>query len=141
MPATTTLPTQSEVPLEQTWALESIFATPTDWEPACRALTAPELVEAAFQVLAGLVDRLEKLVELTFDSIRKSLPAIVRSNEYYDCISLFLRRLTVQHILNILKAWLPIAVVTIGLCGLVYLTVQPAHLAEALQYRPRLLLS
>ncbi len=29
-----------------------------------------------------------------------------------------------QRILNILKAWLPIAVVTIGLCGLAYLTVQ-----------------
>jgi hypothetical protein len=30
----------------------------------------------------------------------------------------------VQRILNILRAWLPIAVVTIGLCGLIYLTVQ-----------------
>ena len=46
MPAITTLPTRSEVPLEQTWVLESIFATPTDWEPACRALTAPERMDA-----------------------------------------------------------------------------------------------
>ena len=46
MPAITTLPTRSEVPLEQTWVLESIFATPTDWEPACRALIAPERMEA-----------------------------------------------------------------------------------------------
>jgi hypothetical protein len=52
IPSITTLPTRSEVPLEQTWVLESIFATHTDWKPACRALIAPELVEAVFQVLA-----------------------------------------------------------------------------------------
>ena len=35
----TTLPARSEVPLEQTWNLASIFATPVDWEAACQTLT------------------------------------------------------------------------------------------------------
>jgi len=36
---TTTLPSRSEVPLEQTWDLASIFLTPKDWEAACNELT------------------------------------------------------------------------------------------------------
>ncbi len=41
----TTLPARSAVPLEQTWDLESIFATPSDWEAACQQLSdmLPEL--------------------------------------------------------------------------------------------------
>ena len=41
----TTLPLRSEVPVEQTWDLESIYATPADWGAACNELTArlPEL--------------------------------------------------------------------------------------------------
>ncbi len=31
-----TLPLRSEVPIEQTWDLESVFRTPADWEKACR---------------------------------------------------------------------------------------------------------
>lgn len=38
MTQTTTLPLRSQVPIEQTWDLESIFATPTDWEAACQQL-------------------------------------------------------------------------------------------------------
>ena len=38
MPEMTSLPLRSEVPVEQTWDLESIFATPADWEAACKAL-------------------------------------------------------------------------------------------------------
>ncbi len=34
----TTLPSRSEVPLEQTWDLASVFATPEDWESACSQL-------------------------------------------------------------------------------------------------------
>lgn len=34
----TRLPIRSEVPLAHTWALESIFASPADWETACQAL-------------------------------------------------------------------------------------------------------
>ncbi len=38
MTQTTTLPPRSQVPVEQTWDLESIFATPADWETACQQL-------------------------------------------------------------------------------------------------------
>jgi oligoendopeptidase F len=42
---TTTLPTRQDVPLEQTWDLNSIFSTPADWDTACRQINArlPEL--------------------------------------------------------------------------------------------------
>ncbi len=36
----TTLPPRSDVPVEQTWDLESIFATPADWDAACADLKA-----------------------------------------------------------------------------------------------------
>ena len=36
----TTLPPRSDVPVEETWALESIYAAPTDWEAACAELAA-----------------------------------------------------------------------------------------------------
>jgi oligoendopeptidase F len=39
MPNTTSLPSRTEVPLEQTWDLASIFPTPTHWEAACNQLT------------------------------------------------------------------------------------------------------
>ena len=40
MTDTTILPTRSEVPLEQTWDLSSVFSTPKDWDAACNQLTA-----------------------------------------------------------------------------------------------------
>ncbi|MFZ2359834.1 MAG: oligoendopeptidase F [Anaerolineae bacterium] len=45
----TTLPLRSEIPVEQTWDLASVYATPADWEAACAELKAqlPEL--AAFR--------------------------------------------------------------------------------------------
>ncbi len=45
----TVLPDRSAVPVEETWDLESVFATPQDWEAACRELLAllPRL--AAYQ--------------------------------------------------------------------------------------------
>jgi oligoendopeptidase F len=39
MTETSTLPSRSEVPLDQTWDLASVFATPKDWEAACNQLT------------------------------------------------------------------------------------------------------
>ncbi|MBN2386749.1 MAG: oligoendopeptidase F [Anaerolineales bacterium] len=45
MTESTTLPTRKQVLREQTWDLESIFPTPTDWEAACQELT---------QLLTGL---------------------------------------------------------------------------------------
>ncbi len=41
----TTLPLRNEVPVEQTWNLASVYATPADWEAACAELTVrlPEL--------------------------------------------------------------------------------------------------
>jgi oligoendopeptidase F len=46
MTSQTTLPSRSEVPLEQTWDLGSIFPTPDDWEAACKQLTGmlPDLL-------------------------------------------------------------------------------------------------
>ncbi len=49
MPNSINLPSRSEVPLEQTWDLDSVFPTPADWEAACSQLAGmlPEL--SAFQ--------------------------------------------------------------------------------------------
>ncbi len=72
MPQTTSLPARSEVPVHETWALESIFATPADWEAAGQRLDAmlPEL--AAFrgrlgegpQVLLAAIEKLEEVETL-----------------------------------------------------------------------------
>jgi oligoendopeptidase F len=43
------LPARGEVPQEETWALESIFATPDDWEAACRQLETELPALAAYQ--------------------------------------------------------------------------------------------
>jgi hypothetical protein len=40
MPEPTTLPLRTQVPLEEIWALDSIFPTPADWEVACQELDA-----------------------------------------------------------------------------------------------------
>ena len=48
----TSLPLRSEVPAEQTWDLESIFATPADWDAACAEL------KAQLPALAATRDRL-----------------------------------------------------------------------------------
>lgn len=45
----TTLPSRNEIPLEQTWNLESIFSTPADWEAACKALIEKLPGLAAYQ--------------------------------------------------------------------------------------------
>ena len=45
----TTLPLRSEVPVEQTWDLASVYATPADWEAACAELAAQLPVLAAFR--------------------------------------------------------------------------------------------
>ncbi len=49
----TTLPSRSDVPVEQTWDLASIFPTPSDWEAACTQLDGmlPDL--AAYQSHLG----------------------------------------------------------------------------------------
>ena len=44
----TALPPRSEVPVEQTWDLDSIYPTPADWEAACVELTAQLPALAAF---------------------------------------------------------------------------------------------
>ncbi len=45
----TTLPPRSEVPVEETWDLESIYATPADWEAACAELAAELPALAAYR--------------------------------------------------------------------------------------------
>jgi oligoendopeptidase F len=49
MTNSTTLPSRSEVPLEQTWDLASIFPTPSDWEAACGQLTGMLPILSAYQ--------------------------------------------------------------------------------------------
>lgn len=69
MTPSTHLPDRSEVALEETWALESIFATPAEWEAACQTLQdlLPEL--SAYQGRLGegpqvLLAAIEKLEEV-----------------------------------------------------------------------------
>ncbi len=65
MTDTTRLPARSEVPVEQTWALESIFATPADWEAACKTLE---------QLLPGLTayqGRLKEGPQVLLEAIQK----------------------------------------------------------------------
>lgn len=61
MTETTSLPPRNEVPLEQTWDLDSIFPTPKDWEAACRQLTAMLPTLTAYQGHLG--ESPQKLVE------------------------------------------------------------------------------
>jgi oligoendopeptidase F len=61
MPNTTTLPSRSEVPLEQTWDLASIFPTPTHWEAACNQLIEILPTLSAYQGQLG--ESPQKLLE------------------------------------------------------------------------------
>ena len=61
MTNTTTLPTRSQVPLEQTWDLASVFPTPTEWEAACLQLTSMLPALSTFQGHLG--DSPQKLLE------------------------------------------------------------------------------
>jgi oligoendopeptidase F len=61
MSNTTTLPSRSEVPLEQTWDLASVFQTPSDWEAACSQLFAMLPTLSAYQGHLG--DSPQKLLE------------------------------------------------------------------------------
>ena len=49
MTETTTLLPRNQVPVEQTWDLDSIFATPADWEAACQQLKDLLPTLSAFQ--------------------------------------------------------------------------------------------
>lgn len=53
MPEATILPARSEVPLEQTWNLDSIFETPEAWEAAGQALAGQLPALGAFQGRLG----------------------------------------------------------------------------------------
>lgn len=67
MPENTALPTRIDVPREQTWDLESIFATPEDWDAACSRLCAmlPDLasyqgrLKEGTQVLSEFLTKFE----------------------------------------------------------------------------------
>jgi oligoendopeptidase F len=63
--ATPSLPARSDVPIEQTWALESIFATPVDWESACKTL---EQLLPSLTVYQG---RLKEGPEIILEAIQK----------------------------------------------------------------------
>ena len=63
MSETTTLPARSEVPVEQTWDLQSIFASHTDWEAACQQINnlLPQLSAYQGRLSAGPQTLLEYL--------------------------------------------------------------------------------
>ncbi len=61
----TTLPARSEIPVEETWALESVFATPTDWETACKTL------EDMLPSLAAYQGRLKEGPQTLLEAVEK----------------------------------------------------------------------
>jgi len=73
MTAPSTLPNRKDVPIEQTWALDSIFATPADWEAACRRLEdlLPQItafkgrLKEGPQTLLACIEKMETAGELT----------------------------------------------------------------------------
>ncbi len=65
MTETTSLPARSDIPFEQTWALESIFATPEDWETACKNLD--QLIPA----LSAYQSRLNESPQVLLEAILK----------------------------------------------------------------------
>lgn len=102
MTPSTHLPDRSEVALEETWALESIFATPAEWEAACQTLQGllPELsayqgrLGEGPQVLLAAIEKLEEVGTLlgkvmtyasnaaavnTFDQVANARAGQVRS--------------------------------------------------------------
>jgi oligoendopeptidase F len=69
MTEATTLPARSEIPVEETWALESIFPTPADWEAACKTLEdlLPSLTAYQGRLKEGpqvLLEAIQKLEEV-----------------------------------------------------------------------------
>lgn len=60
-----TLPARNEVPLEETWALESVFSTPADWETACAKL------ESLLPSLAAYQGRLHESPQVLLEAIHK----------------------------------------------------------------------
>jgi oligoendopeptidase F len=73
----TTIPTRSEVPVEHTWDLTSIFATPAAWESALAQVTAQLPVIATFQGHLG--DDPGKLAEwfTTWQALMRDIQRIV----------------------------------------------------------------
>ena len=66
MSQTNILPTRSEIPLQEKWALESIFSTPAEWENACQELEKllPSLTSYQGRLKEGpkvLLEAIEKL--------------------------------------------------------------------------------
>ncbi len=61
----TTLPARSAVPLEETWSLESVFATPADWEAACKTL------EDLLPSLAAYQGRLKEGPQVLLEAIKQ----------------------------------------------------------------------
>jgi oligoendopeptidase F len=61
----TSIPARADVPFEQTWALETVFASPADWEAGCREL------EQLLPSLSALQGRLHEGPQVLLDAILK----------------------------------------------------------------------
>ncbi len=65
MAENTSLPARSEIPVEQTWALESIFASPADWDAACLQL------EQLLPSMSSFQGNLHKSPQILLEAIQK----------------------------------------------------------------------
>jgi len=81
MSKSTTLPLRSQVPFAETWDLESIFASPSDWEAAGKEITGyiPQL--AAYQ------GRLKEGPQALLDYLRLAETAGILAGKYYNYAS------------------------------------------------------
>lgn len=81
MSKSTTLPLRSQVPFAETWDLESIFASPSDWEAAGKEITGyiPQL--AAYQ------GKLKEGPQVLLDYLRLAETAGILARKYYNYAS------------------------------------------------------
>ncbi len=59
------LPIRSEIPVQETWALESIFPTPADWEAACKTL------DDLLPLLSAYQGRLNESPQILLEAIQR----------------------------------------------------------------------
>ncbi len=81
MSKSTTLPLRSQVPFAETWDLESIFASPSEWEAAGKEITGyiPQL--AAYQ------GKLKEGPQVVLDYLRLAETAGILARKYYNYAS------------------------------------------------------
>jgi len=84
MSETTTLPPRSEIPIEQTWDLESIFPAPADWEAACKQVLEmlPGITAYRGRIHEGPAVLLECLKKMEAAGILMGKIGVYANNKY-----------------------------------------------------------